>query len=469
MCNITPSHEQSNMSSDILLCAKEEAHRARKFFTQFFSLVQQYSQVENTDIEEVKSFKNQLFAIKSDIDKCINNLNNCAPEQKYYYATKKKAKRTFIFWNTNFHREQKLPQTNEDNTPSIIIPPEKSGTFVCAKNANRKNNIIIHGLETDSQDAILAVKNFLNEALQLSLSVKRAIKLRNKAVLVSLESRKSKSFVFKNCHKLKHWPAKISITDDLSPEKRAERKVVAEKIKDKEKSENNGKVHQNDLPVNKFPKVEVEETVNKLPFGNMQKSLGTSINTPTKPIPHSSSKVHIEKISSVGYKNKECELRTLSNFIPHSSSGDSSSESECSGEEKIDPDSLIHEFVQEEIVQDHVMELTREFDDWEQPRHIITGLLKMMNKHNDDIRFSSSGCICEAEINSDPAAIWLFSRANGIPDNYVVATIEAIHNVYVQCKETWNETYVEYADDDECICRSLTLKLLLMDTDYSLS
>lgn len=65
---------------------------------------------------------------------------------------------------------------------------------------------------------------FLSCALNVSTPVKN-VRVINKATrcvaVVGLLSKKGKAEIFRNCHELKYYHEKISITDDLSPNERS--------------------------------------------------------------------------------------------------------------------------------------------------------------------------------------------------------------------------------------------------------
>ncbi|OXA47477.1 hypothetical protein Fcan01_17795 [Folsomia candida] len=140
--------------------------------------------------EELSHIKKQMFNFKSELDRFINK---------------------FIG----------LEQQVKKNAETILRYETKPNA-----NCDRQCNIIIHGCEYYSaKTAMKETTDFLSNCLEVDVTVKDVRPLSNgKSVLVKLASTKQKSMVFRNCHKLKAIPAKISIVEDLSKEERAKKR-----------------------------------------------------------------------------------------------------------------------------------------------------------------------------------------------------------------------------------------------------
>lgn len=142
-------------------------------------------------------FKRNLFAIKSEIETCINQLVD-----------------------REMHLKKSSVPTRDDNSAVNLQPPT-------GNQSNRSKNIVIHGLNSLRQvknfELLDKVTEFLSTVLHVSTNVKNVRLIKNSAkcvAVVELDSKMSKGVIFRNCHKLKNYHEKISITDDLSPEER---------------------------------------------------------------------------------------------------------------------------------------------------------------------------------------------------------------------------------------------------------
>lgn len=165
--------------------------------TEFLSCVKRSCDtitVNQLDILDL--FKRNLFAIKSEIDTCINQLIGREMHLKKYSV-----------------------QTNCDTSVNLQKP--------MTIQSDRSNNIVIHGLnslrEAKNCEIIDKVREFLRTALNVSVNIENVRVLNNSTrcvAIVELVSKKSKGVIFRNCHKLKNYSEKVSITDDLSPEER---------------------------------------------------------------------------------------------------------------------------------------------------------------------------------------------------------------------------------------------------------
>ncbi len=145
-------------------------------------------------------FKRNLFAIKSEIDACINQLVG-----------------------REMHLKKSSDETNSEKSSGNLQP-------ATSYQSDRCKNIVIHGLnslrEVKNCELIHSVTEFVKTVLDVSINVQnvRLIKSSKRCVaVVELVSKKSKGAIFRNCHKLKNYHEKISITDDLSPEERKKR------------------------------------------------------------------------------------------------------------------------------------------------------------------------------------------------------------------------------------------------------
>ncbi|OXA47896.1 hypothetical protein Fcan01_17322 [Folsomia candida] len=140
--------------------------------------------------EELGHIEKQMFNFKSELDRFINK---------------------FIG----------LGQQVKKNAETILRYETKPNA-----NCDRQCNIIIHGCEYYSaKTAMEETTDFLSNCLEVDITVEDVRPLSNgKSVLVKLASTKQKYMVFRNCHKLKAIPAKISIVEDLSKEERAKKR-----------------------------------------------------------------------------------------------------------------------------------------------------------------------------------------------------------------------------------------------------
>ncbi|OXA54712.1 hypothetical protein Fcan01_11218 [Folsomia candida] len=140
--------------------------------------------------EELSLIKKQMFNFKSELDRFINK---------------------FIG----------LEQQVKKNAETILRYETNANT-----NCDRQCNIVIHGCAYYSaKTAIEETEDFLSNCLKVDVTVKDVLPLSNgKSVLVKLASTKQRSMVFRNCHKLKVIPAKISIVEDLNREERAKKR-----------------------------------------------------------------------------------------------------------------------------------------------------------------------------------------------------------------------------------------------------
>ncbi|OXA56397.1 Down syndrome cell adhesion molecule-like protein Dscam2 [Folsomia candida] len=154
--------------------------------------------------EELSHIKKQMFNFKSDLDRFINK---------------------FIG----------LEQQVKKNAETILRYETKPNA-----NCDRQCNIIIHGCEYYSAKiAMEETTDFLSNCFEVDVTVKDVRPLSNgKSVLVKLSSTKQKSMVFRNCHKLKAIPAKISIVEDLSKEERAKKRRQIPEFLEQKKIEN---------------------------------------------------------------------------------------------------------------------------------------------------------------------------------------------------------------------------------------
>lgn len=145
-------------------------------------------------------FKRNLFAIKNEIDTCINQLVG-----------------------REIHLKSSSIKSNSENGSENLKPSTSN-------QPDRSKNIVIHGLnslrEVKTCDLIGSVTAFVSTVLDVSINVKNVRLIKNSTrcvAVVELVSKSSKGMIFRNCHKLKNYHEKISITDDLSPEERKNR------------------------------------------------------------------------------------------------------------------------------------------------------------------------------------------------------------------------------------------------------
>jgi len=154
---------------------------------------------------DTEMLKNKLVSLKSEFDRCNNKIIGC---------------------------ELQLCKQEESMIKQNLIKIKQNTA------ADRKRNIIIKGLQINSRnDRCGLICKFFKEAMQIEVQVTKVIQipLLSKglflpAFLVVLKSQEEKRKIFGNCHKLKYYPSKISICDDLCKEEREERKHVIQKF-----------------------------------------------------------------------------------------------------------------------------------------------------------------------------------------------------------------------------------------------
>lgn len=169
--------------SEFLTCVKRSCHT-----------------VTENQFEIIDLFKKNLFAIRSEIELCITELKEAE-------------------FKLQLNKTQKYTVSSE--SPKIL-------------NRNRTNtNIVIHGLKLlknlKNRELVAAVNKFFESTLNINiqpLSVRLLKRPSHSVCIVELATKSEKAAVFRNCHKLKNFSEKISITDDLSYSERREKNAT---------------------------------------------------------------------------------------------------------------------------------------------------------------------------------------------------------------------------------------------------
>ncbi|CAL8070285.1 unnamed protein product [Orchesella dallaii] len=180
--------------------------------------------IQCNQLSILQFFKTNLVQLKTEVDSCLNKL--IGQELQIQYQTQCSEK----------------PEQNPTVQDSNNEPNEK-----------RQKNIVIHGL--DDPDLIKSdrkydiISNFFQSAMNLQINVEaiQVVKARKPGTfvtIVTLNSKQEKQIVFRNCHLLKTYHKKISITDDLLP---SEKKTLPIKRKHQESISNANTITEEDL------------------------------------------------------------------------------------------------------------------------------------------------------------------------------------------------------------------------------
>lgn len=124
-----------------------------------------------------------------------------------------------------------LPK-EEENFQEILLSKSSLTNQRCQPDAEIKKtnrNIVFHGLRIHNSDIKKEVVSFCLKFLHVKPNIIKARKVRCNSeippVIITVSDYEDKAIVFGNCHKLKKYKAKISITDDLSREERESRRM----------------------------------------------------------------------------------------------------------------------------------------------------------------------------------------------------------------------------------------------------
>jgi len=142
--------------------------------------------------------KLQVTTLKAEIDKSLNLINACEE------ACKKQIEKSV----------QKLIKSNTRQNNNL--------------SKERHRNIIIHGLEKEEKLDnwfTLLCKEHLETQVMISKVQAKETRRGKWLNIITLVNQSDKAKIFRNCHKLKNKNLKISITDDLTCEERAQAKI----------------------------------------------------------------------------------------------------------------------------------------------------------------------------------------------------------------------------------------------------
>lgn len=185
-----------------------------------------YSTLQCNQIEILKFYKNNLVRIKSEVDSCLNYVIGHELE-----LLNKSSK---IRTNTNECVNEKRRCEAVDSSSidsSIELLSRSSKPETCE--SPRSNNIVIHGIDPailDNKNYVKFVSDFFKTSLNITVNIADVNVIHGKhsnsfVAIVKLNSKREKSKIFKNCHLLKGYGKKISITDDLSAHERNNRRI----------------------------------------------------------------------------------------------------------------------------------------------------------------------------------------------------------------------------------------------------
>uniref|UniRef100_A0A6P7G5P7 Uncharacterized protein LOC114337989 n=1 Tax=Diabrotica virgifera virgifera TaxID=50390 RepID=A0A6P7G5P7_DIAVI len=100
----------------------------------------------------------------------------------------------------------------------------------------RKNNLIISGLEIDTDDSATLKEiatNMIGKHLGVNINIKRACKIGIRTCLIELGNETEKTAILRNRNKLKNVePKKIWITEDLTKKEREKMKSLRDKARE---------------------------------------------------------------------------------------------------------------------------------------------------------------------------------------------------------------------------------------------
>lgn len=161
--------------------------------------------------------------------------------------------KTKEIWENNFRFDQvvinkKIEQlrqelgtiTNRTIGCELQILNKNAQSFVpnfgkLIRDPSRERKVLIHGLLPVNGNLALKVMDFFEEALEikpavLSVKIRKSKRTGYQFIEVTLKCHFDKARIFYNCHKLRKFPKKISIVDDLNEKERnLRRNIIATK------------------------------------------------------------------------------------------------------------------------------------------------------------------------------------------------------------------------------------------------
>ncbi|CAL8129439.1 unnamed protein product [Orchesella dallaii] len=154
--------------------------------------------IQVNQLEILAFFKNNLLRLKTEVDTCINEI---------------------IGQELFLKNEQAVSMDN-----NYVSSPISSEV-----NAEKDRNIVIHGLDDadllDDTKSLTCIRQFFEQKLRVNIEIKAVhVKRKRKSdkfvTVVELYSKKDKRKIFSNCHLLKNYGKKISVTDDLTTQQK---------------------------------------------------------------------------------------------------------------------------------------------------------------------------------------------------------------------------------------------------------
>jgi hypothetical protein len=173
-------------------------------------------------LEIIKDLKSDSTQIKKEQEECREEIKKIREENRK-------------LWEEN----QELKKENKEIKEKV---GEMSNTIEWLEKQKRKNNIVIQGLEINTNDTKIlkeGMRNLIGKELGIEVQVKMAYKLGIKTCLIELENEEDKEKIMKNKYKLKNIKnEKIYINDDTTKKEREKDKQMrkfAREEKDKGK------------------------------------------------------------------------------------------------------------------------------------------------------------------------------------------------------------------------------------------
>lgn len=153
--------------------------------------------------------------------------------------------------NENLKKKcEELAKENEETKSELR---EVTRTTEWLENDKRRKNVIMTGLVMDTDDPNVIKKritDFLKEHLQIEVTLRSAIKLRNKTFMIKLNSESDKNMIMENKAKLKALKAMtVYINNDLTKNERNKQRQIREKAKNEKGNGKEVKVGYNKIIV----------------------------------------------------------------------------------------------------------------------------------------------------------------------------------------------------------------------------
>jgi len=197
------------------------SHTVKKFAESAFRSFESISQLQWNTKEEYVELKSTLLGIRSEFDRHINKLTSLEIIKKRLVKPKR-PRPTAAPASKVRGNNQRMKESGSQCKVQIPVK------FKCAMaSKSRDCNLVIHGGQFSAQSGIelsSEVHSFLVKHIKMDIPVLNARWLGNKkSILVNLESRDVRNQIFGNCHLLRNFEPKISLTEDVSAEIRRKR------------------------------------------------------------------------------------------------------------------------------------------------------------------------------------------------------------------------------------------------------